>query len=258
MKKVKVNFLGFPGWHLECSAMSVKYLGKKLDIHCGGIDHIPVHHTNEIAQCEAIFKNKWVNYWLHGAFVTVDGGKMSKSLGNFYTLNILKDNNYDPLDFRYLTLGTHYRTPLNFTFEALDNAKNSFNHLKDKILDLKDNLESKGKSRIKNYQNNFLKAINDDLNLPKALAVMWDVIKDSKLGNKEKYSLILDFDKVFGLGLKDVERGKLNKDLKELIKKRENARKAKDWKLADKIRDELKKKGVIIEDTEEGIKWKVL
>ena len=250
--------IGFPGWHIECSAMSVKYLGKKLDIHCGGIDHIPVHHPNEIAQCEAIFKNKWVNYWLHAAFVTVDGGKMSKSLGNFYTLNILKDNNYDPLDFRYLTLGTHYRTPLNFTFEALDNAKNSFNHLKDKILEIKDNLESKGKSRIKTYQNNFLKAINDDLNLPKALAVMWDVIKDSKLGNKEKYSLILDFDKVFGLGLKDVERGKLNKDLKELIKKRENARKAKDWKLADKIRDELKKKGVIIEDTEEGIKWKVL
>lgn len=250
---------GFPGWHLECSAMSMKYLGNHFDIHCGGIDHIQIHHTNEIAQTEALTGKKWVNFWLHGEFVMFNSHKMSKSLGNYATLNTLIEEDYDPLDFKFLCLGTHYRTPLNFTYEALDSAKTSFNHLKDRILEIKGKLkETNGKSKTKKYKKKFLDAINDDLNIPQALAVLWEVLKTNELGNKEKYLLALEFDRIFGLSLHKISRGKLTKETKSLIKQREKARLNQDWELADKIRDKLKEKGVILEDTEKGTRYKTI
>jgi len=247
---------GFPGWHIECSAMSMKFLGEHFDIHCGGVDHIPVHHTNEIAQSEALLGKKWVNYWLHGEFLKVDGGKMSKSLNNFYTLNYVIKKGFDALVLRYFYLSAHYRTVLNFTFEGLEGAKNSYEHLKDRVLEIKSCKDSKG--RISKYKNKFLKACNDDLNTPQALAVLWDVLKTNSLGSKEKYSLVLDFDTVLGLGLGKIKKSKVSKGILDLIKNRDKARKEKDWKLADKIRDTLKKKGVVLEDTDKGVKWKVL
>ncbi len=247
---------GFPGWHIECSAMSMKYLGENFDIHCGGIDHINVHHTNEIAQAEAATGKRWVNYWLHGEFLVFDKGKMAKSSGEFLTLEVLSNKGFDPLAYRYLCLNTHYRSVLNFSFEALESAQNAFNNLKEKILEIKKDLKSK-KSDISKYKDEFLKNINDDLNMPSALAVMWSLIKDKDIGNKEKYDLLLEFDSVFGLGFKDFEIKKISKDLLDLVNEREEARKKKNFKKADEIRDKLEKKGVILEDTVEGVKWRL-
>lgn len=250
------NPKGFPGWHIECSAMSTKYLGEQFDIHCGGIDHIPVHHTNEIAQTEAITKKKWVNFWLHGEFLLIGKEKVSKSLGNFITLQNLIDKNYDPLIYRYFCLNAHYKSQLPFTLEALDSAKNSYNRLKEIILTLKK--ESKTSKNInKKYQLQFHKAINNDLDMPKALSVLWNVLRDKNLKPEETLSLIYDFDKVFGLNLKELESEiKISKGLLELAEKRELARKNKDFKSADKLREEIKNKGYSIEDSPKGLIWK--
>ncbi|RLE47067.1 cysteine--tRNA ligase [Candidatus Woesearchaeota archaeon] len=246
---------GFPGWHIECSAMAIKYLGEQFDIHCGGVDHINVHHTNEIAQAEAATgKHPWVRFWLHGEFLTINKEKMAKSKGAFFILQDLVDKGFDPLVFRYFCFSAHYRSHLNFDFEALTAAKNAFEHLKDRVLDFKENQSSNPTAN--SYSEDFLNAVNDDLDMPKALSVLWAVVKDSGLGNKEKYDLILEFDKVFGLGLDKLEREKLSPELMELIKERERARKEKDWKKADELRDELKKKGIIVEDSPDGTKWK--
>ncbi|MBI4447511.1 cysteine--tRNA ligase [Candidatus Woesearchaeota archaeon] len=249
---------GYPGWHVECSAMSIKYLGEHFDMHCGGIDHIPVHHTNEIAQSEGATGKKWVNYWLHGEFLLIDKGKMAKSGENFVTLQTLIDKGYDPLDYRYLCLTTHYRKQLHFSFEALDGAKNSYTNLKERVRDLKTNLEGDN-GDAGGYEKGFLEAINDDLNMPEALALTWNLIKDQKVGNKLKYETLLKFDKVLGLKISELQTEiKVSEDIKKLIREREEARKNKDWKKSDQIRDEIKRKGFIIEDSAEGIKLKKL
>ncbi|MDI6738639.1 MAG: cysteine--tRNA ligase [Nanoarchaeota archaeon] len=245
---------GFPGWHIECSAMSIKYLGEQFDIHCGGIDHIPIHHTNEIAQSEAATgKHPWVKYWLHGEFLVMPHGKMSKSSGEFLTLQVLMDKGYEPLVYRYFCLGAHYRQQLTFSFEGLDAAKAAYEKLKSRVIELKQKGE-KGIVDDVGYLSKFSEAINDDLNTPKALAVMWDMLKDEDVGNK--LSLLLEFDRVLGLGLNEMkkEEFKVPKEVTVLLKKRDDARKAKDWKLSDKIRDEIKAKGFSVLDTHDGQK----
>jgi cysteinyl-tRNA synthetase len=190
--------IGFPGWHIECSAMARKFLGDTFDIHCGGIDHIPIHHTNEIAQSEACTGKKFVNYWLHGAFLEEDDGKMSKSKGEFLRLQLLIDKGYSPLDYRYMCLGTHYRKRLLFSWEVLDSAKSSFSRLKQSIIRMmEENNPGKGgeEDLVKLYKTDFQESINDDLNMPQALSVMWETVRNNKLSDKAKLELLYDFDK---------------------------------------------------------------
>lgn len=245
---------GWPGWHIECSAMSMKYLGDYFDIHCGGVDHIQVHHTNEIAQSEGATGKKWVNYWLHGEFLVSDKGKMAKSAGEFITLATLIDKGYDPLVYRYFCLTAHYRSKLSFSYDALESAKNSFNSFKERIIEIKENLASKPKDN--DYKWKFADAVADDLNMPIALSVVWDVIKDKDLGSNEKYELLLDFDKVLGFNIDGFKREEISKGIQKLVDEREAARKAKDFKKADEIRDKLKAQGIVIEDTPQGVRWK--
>ncbi|MBN2420755.1 cysteine--tRNA ligase [Candidatus Woesearchaeota archaeon] len=248
---------GFPGWHIECSAMSSKYLGEQFDIHTGGEDHIPVHHTNEIAQSECAFgKKPWVKYWLHGAFLTFKGDKISKSKGGLYTISELEKLGYEPLAYRYLCLLTHYRKPLDFSLESLDAARTAYDRLKAKIIDMKkDEFSRKTPTEFKQQ---FMRAIDEDLNMPKAIGILWDVLNDDLLGNKQKLELCYDFDKVFGLGLKDVKEEKVDvpKEVKELVDKRNEAKKKKDFALADKLRNEIKAKGYGLLDSKEGTKVK--
>ncbi|MBW3015335.1 cysteine--tRNA ligase [Candidatus Woesearchaeota archaeon] len=246
---------GFPGWHIECSAMSMKYLGDQFDIHCGGIDHIPIHHTNEIAQSEAATGKKWVNYWLHGEFLLLDKGKMAKSGDKILIIETLVEKGFDPLDYRYFLLNAHYRKQLSFTFEALENARNSCDKLKSKVLEIKNGESGKHNvKKIKLYKEKFIEYVNDDLNMPQALAVLWDLIKDKELGNKDKYELILDFDKVLGLRLDEVKEEKVDvpEEVMNLVKQREEARKNKDWSKSDELRDKILEKGFKVEDSKEG------
>lgn len=262
---------GFPGWHLECSAMSMKYLGEQFDIHCGGVDHIPIHHTNEIAQSETVTNKKpWVKYWLHGEFLIIDNDKMAKSAGNFITLDTLKEKNIDPLAYRYFLLQTHYRKQLNFSWEALEAAQNGLHNLYKEILKikktvnqlpknknlLKNKLETEEKLNKKNLKI-FQETINNDLNTPAALSFLWHYIKDVPLLEKIKYKTILDFDKIFGLGLaniKETTQIEIPKNVQKLLKDRLVARKNKNWTESDRLRDEINKLGFNIEDTKEGQK----
>ena len=237
---------GFPGWHIECSAMSSKYLGKQFDIHTGGEDHIPIHHTNEIAQSEAAFgKKPWVKYWLHGAFLTFHGEKMSKSSGKIATLSDLEKSGISPLDYRYFLLTGHYRKQLNFSSENLLAAKNSLKRLNNIISEIKDD----GKEN-KEYLKKFEDAINNDLDMPKALQVLWVLVRNEKA--KGKIATIKKIDKIFALNLIKGELGDIPKEVKDLVKKREKVRKEKEWAKADKLRDEINAAGYIIKDTLEG------
>ncbi|MCK9554218.1 cysteine--tRNA ligase [bacterium] len=248
---------GFPGWHIECSAMSVKYLGECIDIHCGGIDHINVHHTNEIAQSEAATGKKWVNFWLHGEFLIMDKGKMSKSAGEFTTLKTLTDKGFDPLDFRYLCLGAHYRTQLAFSYEALESARNGLKNLRRKLAEL-DGMPVAGSDNRKkeNYRQKFLSLINDDLNIPQALALLWDLIRDETVSPEDRLKLVCEFDEVLGLGIRDnlAKRPNVPEDVHLLLDKRMKARANKDWKESDRLREEVFKKGFKVEDTPGGQK----
>jgi len=249
--------VGYPGWHLECSAMSSKYLGNQFDIHTGGEDHIQIHHTNEIAQSEAAFEQiPWVKYWMHGSYLTFKGEKVSKSKGGLFTLAELEERGFDALDFRYLCLNTHYRKQLSFSIDVLEGARNTLERLKNIILDLKNKDDSEKTEIYEKYQAEFREAVNDDLNMPRALSVIWEVLRDKVLGSTEKLKLAYDFDRVLGLGLKDLKEEKvdLDNELKELLKKREKARVDKDYETADKVRDELKEKGYAIDDTPDGPK----
>lgn len=248
---------GFPGWHIECSAMAMKFLGNNIDIHCGGIDHIPVHHSNEIAQSEGCLGKKWVNYWLHGDFLVINKEKMAKSGANFLTLQELEKHGYTALDYRYFCLTAHYRTQLNFSFEDLDSARNAYNKLKSKIIEFRKGNESVKKS-VDAYKKDFLKSINEDLNTPKALAVVWDLVKDEAVPKKDKYDILIDFDKVLGLKLDEAkeEEVKTSDEVNELLRQREEARKNKDFKKADELRDKIRDKGYMIEDSAEGLKLK--
>ena len=258
---------GYPGWHIECSAMSIKYLGEKFDIHAGGIDHIPIHHTNEIAQSEAATGVKpWVSYWLHNEFLVLDKGKMSKSAGGFLTLQTLVDEGFDPLDYRYFLLSGHYRSQLQFSFESLQGAKNSRKSLVEKVRGLEGRRE-KGEGRreiITQYIEGFNKAIEDDLNTPRALAELWGLLKEGPATN-ETLEAIYDMDRVLGLRLKEAanseksennEDPQLVKEIEDLIQKRTEAKKAKDFTSADNIRQNLKDRGIILEDSPGGTTWR--
>jgi cysteinyl-tRNA synthetase len=245
---------GFPGWHIECSAMSSKYLGERFDIHTGGIDHIPIHHTNEIAQSEAAFGHEWVNYWLHSEFLVIgEGEKMSKSLGNFITLQTLIDMGYDPMDYRYYLLGAHYRKQLAFTFEALDGARNAMKRLKISIAELKE-IQSPSAIADPELLEEFHEAINDDLNTPKALAVLWKVIDSEDLSAGEKLALIEQFERVLALGLAEVESDTIPGEIEELALQRKQARKDRNWKRADELRELISEKGYEILDDRDGYK----
>ncbi|PJA45234.1 cysteine--tRNA ligase [Candidatus Uhrbacteria bacterium CG_4_9_14_3_um_filter_50_9] len=239
---------GFPGWHLECSAMSMKYLDVPFDIHTGGIDHIPVHHENELAQTEGAEGVLQANVWIHADFLTVDGGKMSKSLGNLYTIEQLIEKGYDPLVYRYLVLGAHYRTKLNFTFEALDGAQNALKKLRATVR----SWDQPGEVNDE-YEQRFLKVINDDLNTPQALAVLWELV-DSNVPPSEKAATVLRFDQVLGLGLGDFIGNplKVSDEVEVLIQERATARAQKDWELSDQLRDQIHARGYLVEDTAEG------
>lgn len=262
MKKIKINLKGFPGWHTECVVMAAEKLGIPFDIHCGGIDHIPIHHTNEIAQAQAAYKKELAKYWLHGEFLVLKKTRMGKSEGNIITLNDLVKKGINPLAYRYLCLTAHYRSNLTFSWQALKAAQNALNNLYEKAAEIKSQKTSPqeltllGRSSEKHYQRKFLDFINDDLNIPRALALMWDLIKDPKISNKEKYNLLLDFDKVFGLNLAKIKKTKIPAKVKKLAEKREKYRRQKNWKKADQIRKEIREMGYGVEDTDEGPKIK--
>jgi cysteinyl-tRNA synthetase len=242
---------GYPGWHIECSAMSVKYLGDQFDIHCGGIDHIAVHHTNEIAQTEAATgKQPWVQLWMHGEFLVIDKGKMAKSGENFIKLQTLVGKGYAPLIYRYFCLTAAYRQQLSFSWESMDTAKNGYDAIRTKILDLheKKGHGSSTENREHDHKQAFLEAINDDLNMPQALAALWQMLRDDQLANERKILLAEKFDEVFGLGIKDFAQQEIPNDILELARARELARKNKDFATSDKLRAEIKQKGYIIDD----------
>lgn len=240
---------GFPGWHIECSAMSSKYLGEQFDVHTGGIDHIPIHHTNEIAQSECAFgKKPWVKYWMHGAFLTLKNSKMSKSSGKILTLSKLKEKGFHPMTYRYFCLLTHYRKQLVFSTENLESAKKAYDRAKNI---LSETIED-GKINEK-YLREFEEAIKDDLNMPKALQVFWKLLRDKKA--KGIIKTVEKMDEVFGLNLVE-EEPEIPKEIFDLIEERENVRNEKDFARADKIREELSKKGYVIDDTKDGTKVK--
>jgi len=262
---------GRPGWHIECSAMSMKYLGETLDIHCGGVDNLFPHHENEIAQSEAATGKKFVNYWLHNEHLLVEGRKMAKRLGNYYTVRDLTVKGYDPRAIRYILLATHYRQQVNFTFEGLEAAKNTLNRLANFVRRLLD-ADGKGSGKqlellIDRVREGFEEAMDDDLNVTVALAALFDFIRDvnnlldgnmlSKTEAQEVYALMIRFDKVLGV-LGEIEKEeKLPREAEELILKREEARRLKDWNTADSIRRQLKDMGISIEDTPQGVKWRI-
>ncbi len=245
---------GFPGWHIECSAMSMKYLGETFDIHTGGIDHIPVHHNNEIAQSESATGKPYVNYWLHNAFVNMGENKMAKSEGGFITLEALEERGVHPLSYRYWLLQAKYSTQIEFGFEALQGAQNGFKKLLKEIQGL-----DGGGTVDKNYIEKFNSVIDDDLNTPEALALLQTLLKDESVPDANKKATILEFDKVLGLNLDSLSLSDTYLNIRDLphvvqnlIEKRENARKNKEWIESDKIRDELKSRGYQIEDKPEG------
>ncbi len=255
--------VGYPGWHIECSCISMKHLGEYMDIHCGGVDNIFPHHTNEIAQSEAYLGHKWCNYWFHSNHLNDRSGKMSKSKGAVLTVSVLKEKGYNPLVYRMFCLQSHYRKPLEFSYEVLDNVTAAYNKLAKKIAEINDEGEL-DKAMYDKYNNAFVDAISNDLNTSMAITVLYDVVK-ADINGKTKLALINDFDKVLSLNL--VEAGKamaedssnvdaeLEKFINEKIAERAAAKKEKDFAKADAIRDELLSKGIAIKDTREGVKW---
>lgn len=244
--------IGFPGWHIECSAMSMKYLGETIDIHAGGVDHIPIHHTNEIAQSEAATGKQFVRFWLHGDFLQIYEGKMAKSKGNFITLDTLKEDGYDPLAFRYLILLAHYRAKLNFTWKALAATQTALTKLRERVAEMPG-----PKIGCAEYEKKFLTAVNDDLNTPRAIALLWQLLR-SRQPDAAKHRTILSFDRVLGLGLEKVKAEKLvvPEEVSLLLEQRERARKNKDWKSADRLRKGIEQAGFVIQDTSTGPKLK--
>jgi len=236
---------GRPGWHIECSAMSMKILGNPFDIHTGAIDLIFPHHTNEIAQSKCATGKQFVKYWLHGGFLSMKDEKMSKSLGNVLYLKDLENKGFSPIDYRYMCLTTHYRAQLIFSIENLENAKNAYRRLKN----ICENLNGDGKIN-KKYLEEFKSTIEDDLNLPEALQVLWKLLRDEKADGK--YETLKEIDKVFGLKLLEKEKINIPSEVKRLVDARESARKNKDWKLADELRNKINKFGYVVSDTEEG------
>lgn len=263
---------GYPGWHIECSAMSIKYLGEQFDIHAGGIDHIPIHHTNEIAQSEAATgKKPWVRYWLHNEFLILNKNKMSKSAGGGLTLQRLLDSGCEPLDYRYFLLGAHYRSQLQFSWDSLSGAKNARKSLLDRIKTLAEKAgtlspdiagEDGGAGA---YLETFNKALEEDLSTPRALAELWGLLRDNGIKPAAALAAAFDMDEVLGLGLREAARAALDKgpedrdlsrEIEKLIAERGEAKKTKDFIRADSIREVLKKRGIILEDGPAGTSWR--
>jgi len=242
---------GFPGWHIECSAMSRKYLGQPFDIHTGGIDHIPVHHNNEIAQSEAAYGTELANVWMHNAFVTMNDSKMAKSAGGFITLNTLRQESISPIAYRYWLLTAHYRSPINFSFEAVRGAQNALVKLMSAISQYKD-----AGSPIEAYIERFRGYVGDDLDMPKAVSLAWELIRDPEIPDADKLATLLQFDRVFGLGLSNVPKVNDSEPIPDeiiaLLEVREQARKEKDWKKSDALRAEIESRGYEIKDNENG------
>ena len=252
--------LGYPGWHIECSCISLKYLGDKLDIHCGGVDNIFPHHTNEIAQTESYIGNKWCNYWFHVEHLNDSTGKMSKSKGEFLTIDLLESKGYNPLAYRLFCLGSHYKNQLVFTFESLDSSQNAYNKLINKIKSIKKDDSKINQEGFDKYNNEFKNALADNLNTSNALTVLYDVLK-SDINNNTKLALVESFDKVLSLNLLKEEETSHNEELdkyiEEMILKRTEAKKNKNFELADSIRNELLSKGIVLKDTREGTTFEV-
>ncbi len=249
--------MGYPGWHIECSAMGKKYLGETFDIHTGGVDHIPVHHENEIAQSNALLGHQAVNYWMHGEFMMVDNGKMSKSLGNTYTVSDLKKNGILPLTFRYFCLNAHYRNKINFTWDAIKASQKAYIRLLDAVGQNKNaDSDQTLKPMCQEAYSAFCEAVNDDLNVPKALGILWNLLRSGKTG-REIFDTAIKMDAVLGL---DLEKGyvpledesDIPQELLDKLAQRAQARKEKNWALSDQIRDEINAAGYDIKDSPEG------
>jgi len=252
--------IGYPGWHIECSGISGKYLGEYLDIHCGGIDNIFPHHTNEIAQSEAYFGHKWCNYWMHGEHLNDATGKMSKSKGEFLTVSLLEEKGYDPLAYRYYCLNSHYRKPLTFTWEGLDGAANAYKKLKTRIKNLS-RTPDLNENKTDAYQVRFKEAIKNDLNTSSMMTLVYDVLKDEELSDFSKLYLMEDFDKVLSLNLIEEEQEideELEKEIMQKIEERNQAKKDKNYILADEIRNNLLEKGIKLIDSREGTTYELI
>jgi cysteinyl-tRNA synthetase len=248
--------IGFPGWHVECSAMSMKFLGDQLDIHCGGIDHIDIHHTNEIAQSEAATGRKFFNYWMHGAFLNIQGGKkMAKSEENFLTLeNALVKRGIPPLAYRFAAFLTHYRKPMEYSDESIQAAKNGLDHLCNQVREVANGGATTGGAVHSAFRDKFLEAVNDDLNMPRAMAVVQEMLK-SDIPRSEKHATILEFDRVLGLKLDQVDqREALPAEVERLVEARRRARDSKNWAESDRLRDAIQRLGYIVKDTRDGMK----
>lgn len=247
---------GFPGWHIECSTMSTKYLGNTFDIHTGAVDLMPTHHSNEIAQCQGGLNHDPVNYWIHNEFLVMSEGKMSKSSGEFVKLQDLIDKGYSAEDYRYLLLGSHYRKKMLFSYDVLDSAKAAMNKLKNKIKEYLLSEETKiNKKEFEKYEKEFNKEINDDINTPRCLAILWEVINSNELNQKTKLQILYRFDEVLGLRLSEItpdESEEIPHEILELKKQRDKARESKDWKKSDELRDKLASKGYKVFDSKEG------
>ena len=251
--------LSYPGWHLECSAMSRKYLGEEFDIHTGGVDHIPTHHENEIAQSKGAFGKIPAKIWMHVEFLQIDGGKMSKSLGNVYTISQLEEKGIEALAYKLFCYTAHYRTKLNFTFEGAAASQKALNRLREAFVKHNNGNDNVDDELIQKYKNKFLDAINDDLNMPLAMSTVWELARND-LKSRKISDLLLDFDRVLGLDLKNSEKYleeqnkvELPDEIADLLEKRKKAREEKNWQLSDEIRDVLKEKGYIVKDTKEGM-----
>jgi cysteinyl-tRNA synthetase len=257
---------GYPGWHIECSAMSMKYLGESFDIHCGGVDHINVHHTNEIAQSEGATGQSWVRYWLHGEYLIMNAGRMGKSEGNAILLKDLLDRGYDPLDYRYYLHGAHYRTQLTFSWEALDAARNARASLNDRIAALAreagaglaalaDSLDAAATEA----RTEMVSSLSEDMNVPKALGQLWAFLKEDAVPAGQRLAVVLDLDRILGLGLEAIASGAtevLAPHLASMIAEREKARAGRDFARADELRETLRENGIVVEDTPDGSAWK--
>ena len=256
--------IGYPGWHIECSGISIKYLGEYLDIHCGGVDNIFPHHTNEIAQSESYLGHKWCNYWMHGEHLNDANGKMSKSKGEFLTLSLLKEKGYDSVIYRLFCLQSHYRNQLVFSYETMDSTKNAYKKLINKIKNIKENLKENeiiDSNLVNNYLEKFGNCLENDINTSSALTVLYDVIKDNNLSNKAKLHIIEKFDSVLSLNLLkenvNIVDDELDKYILEMIEKRNIAKKEKKYEEADMIRSQLLDKGIVLKDGREGTTYEI-
>lgn len=242
----------YPGWHIECSAMGKRYLGEHFDIHTGGIDHIPIHHENEIAQSKGYSGKIPANWWMHSEFLLIDGGKMSKSLNNVYTISDLEAKGFTAMDYRMFNFTSHYRNKLNFTWDSLEAAKISLARLRENYKIQFSGIEDVEESVIEEYKNRFNEAINDDLNMPQAMSVVWEVAKNPVKSPKFA-KLLLKFDEILGLKLGEEEKIELSEDIQKIVDERKIARENKDWAKSDELRDVLNEKGYIVKDSKDGM-----